>query len=376
MIYLDYAATAPLRPGAKAAMLEAEDVRANPNAGYGAARHARHVVDEARRTVAECLGALPEEVYFTSGGTEADNWAIVGMASAAGAGHHLVVSAIEHHAVLRPAQTLQRMGFGVSFAAPDEDGVIRPESVMQAVRPQTCLVSVMMANNETGAIQPVAEIAKAAAARGIPIHTDAVQAAGHIPINMRMLGVSLLSLSAHKFGGPMGVGALMIRRGTRIDPLILGGAQERNMRAGTENVPGIAGMAAALRAAEAERAEEAERIARLRDALCAEILACCPDARCNAAGAQRLPGLLHLTFPGVDQAAMLTLLDLSGLAVSAGSACTSGSVERSHVMTAMRAAGGDGADLRLSLGRETTVNETEKAAEIIIKTIRGLRNTA
>ena len=374
MIYLDYAATMPMRQQAIEAMLPYfADCAANAGAAHGAGREARRAVDRARATVAQALNADPSELFWTSGGTEADNWALFGTAKAQPERRHVIVSAIEHHAVLHTAEALGALGFGVTEIRPDAEGVIRADAVKAALRGDTFLVSVMTANNEVGTLQPVAEIAEAAHECGALMHTDAVQALGHIPVDVRATGVDLLSFSAHKFGGPKGIGGLFVRKGTRILPLLYGGAQERGLRSGTENVPGIVGTAAALEEAIRRMPEEGERIAALRNLLMSRILEECSFARVNGSLKQRLPGNLHLTFEGVDQDALLMRLDLAGVMASAGSACTSGIRERSHVIRAMGLAGEGEADLRLSLGSGTTEQECIKAAEIIVDAVVSLR---
>jgi cysteine desulfurase len=339
-IYLDNAATTPVRPEVVDAMVPLLGAGYNPSSLHAEGRAARAAVDQARETVARILGATPREIVFTGGGSEADVLAIVGTARAIAAGaasrrRHVVTTAIEHHAVLHAVDVLEREGRRVTRLPVDENGLVDPDAFAAALTPETVLASVMLANNETGTIQPIARLAAIARERGVLFHTDAVQAAGWLPLAVDQLGVDLLSLSAHKFHGPKGVGVLYVRRGTALEPLIVGGGQEHGLRAGTENVAGIAGFAAALALADAERAGAVPRVAALRDRLEAGILAAVPDARVNAAGAPRLPGHLSVAFAGAPSDALLIRLDLDGIAASAGSACAAGSLEPSHVVAAL-----------------------------------------
>jgi cysteine desulfurase len=353
-IYLDAAASAPLRTDALAAMrpyLERES--ANPSGHYQSAHHAAEALEAAREAVATVLGALPEEVIFCSGGTESVNAAIKGVAFAqreAGVGAHIVTSAVEHHAVLYSAQWLERFGFEVELVPVDEYGRVEPSDVAAAIRPDTVLVSVMYANNEVGTVQPIAEIAQAVRERAsqlrrrIPFHTDAVQAATALPLDVEALGVDLLSLSGHKFGGPTGTGVLYLRRGTPFLELLSGGGQERQRRSGTEDVAGIVGLAVALDAAQTGREEFARRTGALRERLLAGLRAACPDARVNGHPTEVVPNLLHLCFDGVEGEAVVTALDAMGIETSAGAACTSATWEPSHVLLAM------GIPLELAIG--------------------------
>ena len=361
MIYMDHAATTPIMPGVLSVMLPYfTDRFANASGTYAAARETRAAIDRARAQVALLIGAKPEEIFFTSGGSESDNWAISGMLRASEPGRRRVVTtAIEHHAVLGTCELLARQGYETTLVGVASDGVVQPRAVEQALTPDTALLSVMLANNETGAIQPVAELARLAHARGVPVHTDAVQAVGHIPVDVNALGVDLLSMSAHKFGGPKGIGVLYVRTGTRLDRLIAGGAQERGMRAGTENTAAIVGMGESARMAREQLAQNMQYIAALRDELI-DKLAAIPGVTVNAIGAPRLPGHVHLTIEGADSATLLMRLDMQGIAASAGSACTSGAVTRSHVLAAMGSP--EGADLRLTLGAENTREEIDRVA--------------
>ena len=362
---MDHAATTPVRPEVLSAMLPYfTDCFANASGVYAASREARRAIDEARGQVALLIGAQPEEIHFTSGGSESDNWAISGVLHASATGKKRVITtAIEHHAVLNTCEALMQSGFERSIVGVTPAGVVLPVAFAQAMGPDTALASVMLANNETGAIQPVREIAQLAHARGIPVHTDAVQAVGHIAVDVRALDVDLLSMSAHKFGGPKGIGALYVRKGTRLNPLIYGGAQERGMRAGTENTAAIVGMGEAARIARGHLTQTMAYVASLRDELIAQVCAKLSGVTVNALGAQRLPGHVHLTFEGADSAMLLMRLDMLGIAASAGSACTSGAVSRSHVLQAM--GGGPGADLRLTLGEDNTPEDVDRVVKAL-----------
>jgi cysteine desulfurase len=354
-IYLDHAATTPARAEVVAAMVPLLG-GFNPNSLHAEGRAARAAVDSAREDVARVLGATPREIVFTGGGSESDVLAIVGAARAArGRGRHVVTVATEHHAVLHAVDVLERDGWRVTRLPVDARGLVDPEVFAAALTPETTLASVMLANNEIGVVQPVAELARLARERGVLVHTDAVQAPGWLRLDVDALGVDLLSLSAHKFYGPKGVGVLYVRRGTAVEPLVVGGGQEHGLRAGTENVAGIAGFAVALTLAEAERPVTAPRVAALRDRLEAGIAGAVADVIVNGAGAPRLANNLSIAFAGVPSDALLIRLDLEGIAASAGSACAAGSLEPSHVAAAL----GLGERYRLgvirfSLGRDTT----------------------
>lgn len=356
MIYMDHAATTPLRDEALAAMLPYfKDQFCNASSSYAPARQARHAVEHARMQVAQAIGAARSEIYFTSGGSEADNWALFGAMRAYPQKKRIVTTPIEHHAVLNACAALEGMGCEIVYLAVDERGRVNVEDARRAITQETAIVSVMLANNEVGTIEPVAEIAKIARENGALMHTDAVQAVGHIPVNVNMLGADLLSMSAHKFGGPKGMGALYIRSGTRLKNLIFGGAQERGLRAGTENTPGIVGMGTAIEFSCAEMKQVGEQTSELRDELLQQIKALLPQVRINTFPENSLPGHLHLSIPDEDSASLIARLDMMGIAASAGSACASGSIERSHVLAAMRPADtGNWADLRLTLGKENT----------------------
>lgn len=379
MIYLDHAATTPLDPCVREAMLPYLGPRyGNPSSIYALAREARQALDEARDTVAAALGAHPSEIVFTGSGSEADTMAVVGVAFAGRArGRHIVTSAVEHHAVLHSCQYLeQEHGFRVTYVPVDRHGVVDLAALEAALDDETILVSVMLGNNEVGTLQPIAEIARCTRARGIPLHTDAVQAVGLLDVDVRALGVDLLSLAAHKLNGPKGVGALYIRRGVRCHPLIHGGGQERGRRAGTENVAGIVGLATALRRAQAERAARVARITALRDRLVAGVLAAVPDAIFTGHPSARLPHIASFILPGVESEPLLLNLDYRGVAASSGSACTSGSLEPSHVLLAMgyppELAGGS---LRLSLGHDNTAEEIDAAVAALREVVAICRAT-
>ena len=353
-IYLDAAASTAVRPEVLEAMLpHFTEQYANPSGHHAGGRLAAAGLSQARETVAEILGAKPEEIVFTSGGTESINAAIKGVALAqreAGVGSHLVTTEIEHHAVLHSAQYLERFGFEVDLAAVDAEGCTDPADVLELIRDDTVLVSVMYANNEVGTIQRLPEIAAAirersrSLGRPIPVHTDAVQAAASLPLLVDDLGVDLLSLSGHKFGGPKGTGILYLRRGVPFLEQLSGGGQERQRRSGTENVAGAVGFATALRLAQEGRETFVAYTSRLRDRLREGILAACPDARLNGHPTQRLPHNLHLSFEGVEGEAIVEALDEVGIECSAGAACTSATWEPSHVLLAM------GVPLELAIG--------------------------
>ena len=386
-VYLDNAASTAVRPEVLDVMLPlfAEDF-ANPSAHHAGGRRAAEALDGARDTIAEVLGGLSEEIVFTSGGTESINAALKGVAFAqadAGAGRHVITTEVEHHAVLHSAHYLERFGFEVELLPVDEYGRVTPAEVAEAIRDDTVLVSVGYANNEVGTVQPITAISEAVRARAaelgrqIPIHTDAVQAASSLPLNVDLLGVDLLSLSGHKFGGPKGTGLLYIRRGVPFLEQTSGGGQERQRRSGTENVPGVAGMATALRLAQAERDSFRERTSVLRDRLLKRILEACPEARLNGHPTERLSHNLHLCFPGVEGEALVEALDNRGIECSAGAACTSATWEPSHVLLAMNvplelAIG----SLRMTLCPQHTEADIDYVASELPAAVRHLRETA
>ena len=359
-IYLDHAATTAARPEVVDAMVPLLGGY-NPNSLHAEGRAARAAVDRARETVARVLGAAPREIVFTGGGSESIALAVIGAARAASArGRHVVTVATEHHAVLHAVDVLERDGWQITRLPVDARGLVDPAAFSAAITPQTTLASVMLANNEIGVVQPVAELARIARERGVLLHTDAVQAPGWLPLGVDALGADLLSLSGHKFHGPKGVGILYVRRGTAVEPQIVGGGQEHGLRAGTENVAGIAGFAVALSLADAERPVTAPRVAALRDRLQAGIAAAVPDVVVNGAGAPRLANNLSVAFADVPSDALLIRLDLEGIAASAGSACAAGSLEPSHVVAALRLDERHRRGVvRFSLGRETTRSQID-----------------
>jgi cysteine desulfurase len=382
-IYLDHAATTPVDPRVLEVMLPFFSERfGNPSSIYTLGQDARAGLDWARGTLADLLGCQPRELVMTSGATESNNLAIKGVAwwhrfNAPDRGRHIVVSAIEHHAVLHAAEALISHGFEVTVVQPDANGRIHPDVVEAALRPDTCLVSVMYANNEIGTLQPIREIADLAHQRGITVHTDAVQAAGLLPLDVDELGIDLLSLSAHKFYGPKGVGLLYVRRRTPIEWQQNGGGQEGARRGGTENVPFIVGMAAALALATDEMAERASRLRQLRDRLIEGILERVPDARLNGHPHERLPNNVNLSFAGVEGETLLLNLDMLGIAASSGSACSTGSTEPSHVLTALGLSPDIArGSLRLTLGKDSTDAEIDRTITIVAETVDRVRALA
>ncbi|HEY8601053.1 MAG TPA: cysteine desulfurase family protein [Thermomicrobiales bacterium] len=379
-IYLDHAATTPCRPEVIAALVPyLGEHFGNASGVYALSRASRTALDAARAGVAAVLHCHPGEIIFTGGGTESDNLALRGVATAAhraGRGNHIVISAIEHHAILHAADELEAQGFAVTRVGVDRTGRVTPEAVAAALRPDTCLVSIMLANNEVGTINPIAAIAALAHARGIPVHTDAVQAPGALGLDVDALGVDLLSLSGHKFYGPKGVGVLYVRQGIAFVPQQQGGGQEGGRRAGTENIAGIVGLATALTLAESERPEVSVRLAALRERLAIGLTAAIPDLIINGHPVEHLPGTLHLNLPGVDGESLLYGLDARGIACSAASACSAGSTAASHVLTAI---GIDtitsGASLRLTLGRTTTLDEIDHVIAVLPGFVAALRGT-
>lgn len=375
-IYLDNAATTRMRPEVLEAMLPwfTEDF-GNASSVHAWGRKSQRAVDESREKIAGLLGANASEIYFTSGGTEADNWAIKGYAARhQEKGKHLITSAIEHHAILHTFEVLRKQGFDVTFLPVDEGGLVNPQSLRDAMRPDTILVSIMLANNEVGTIEPIAELAKIAKEGGAAFHTDAVQAVGHIPVNVKELGVDMLTFSSHKFHGPKGIGGLYIRRGVALDNLMDGGAHERGRRAGTINHPAIVGTARALELAVAEMPEVTPRIISLRDRLIDGILAAVPRSRVNGDRIHRLPGNANVSFTGMEGEALVLSLDMAGIAASSGSACSSGSLDPSHVLLAMNVPmSAAQSALRLSLGEDTTEADVDYAIEKVTEIVARLR---
>ena len=376
-IYADNAATTKINPVAMDVMNKCmTEVYGNPSSLHSAGQKAAEAMQKAREDIAQVLGADFREIYFTSGGTEADNQAIY---SAAAFGEkkgkkHIISSAIEHHAVLHTLQRLEKEGFEVTLLDVGEDGIVRPEDVRQAIREDTALVTIMYANNEIGTLQPISEIAAICREKKVIFHTDAVQAVGHVPINVREQNIDMLSLSAHKFHGPRGIGVLYVRKGVPLFNLIEGGAQERGRRPGTENLPAIAGMAAALKEAVSHMAAAEEKVSSLRDILI-EGLSKIPHARLNGDAKRRLPGNVNFCFEGIEGESLLLLLDNKGVAASSGSACTSGSLDPSHVLLALglphEVAHGS---LRLSLSEENTKEEMYYIIDAVREVVEYLRD--
>ena len=378
MIYLDHAATTKISPAARDAMISALDTYGNPSSVHTLGQQASAELGRARETIARQLGASPREIYFTSGGSEGDNQALLtGAKNGAAAGKkHIISTAMEHHAVLHTLEALEQQGFSVTYLKPDGEGRISPRQLEEAIRPDTALVSVMYVNNETGSVQPIRELAAVCHGHEIPLHTDAVQAVGHSPVDVKADGVDFLTLSAHKFHGPRGIGALYVRRGIRLQSLIDGGGQERGKRAGTENLPGIAGMAAALEEETAQLKKHMDYVEGLRHTLVAGLREI-PHARINESPQHHAPGIVNVSFAGVEGESLLLLLDGAGICASAGSACSAGSLEPSHVLLSMGiprdiAQG----SLRLSLDYSNTpeeVAETIAQVRAVVERLRKMR---
>ncbi len=375
-VYLDNAATTPTDPRVLEAMLPYfTDVFGNPSSIYLEGREARKAVDLARSRIAEALGANPDEIILLSGGTEADNLAIKGAAySPSAKGNHIITSAVEHHAVLETCHLMEKNGFEVTYVPVDGYGMVDPEVVRKALRPTTILISVMHANNEIGTIQPVGEISRIAREAGVLMHTDAVQTVGALPVDVRELGVDLLSVSSHKLYGPKGIGCLYVRKGVRLRPILQGGAQERKRRAGTENVPGIVGFGKATELAAAEQSSRAEQMIRLRDELIRGLLESMPEVNLNGHPELRLPNNVNIAIKYVEGESICLNLDFAGIAASSGSACSSDSLEPSHVLLAigMSAENAHGS-LRFSLGKSTTDEDIDYVKEKLPPIIEKLR---
>jgi len=375
-IYLDYAATTPVDPEVVKAMSSFfTDTFGNPSATYSYGQEAKEAIEEARVKVSELIGAEVDEIVFTSGGTESDNFALVGVAYANQArGNHIITTPVEHHAVTETCKYLEERGFRITYVPVDEHGLVDPSDVKKAIMDDTILISVMHANNEVGTIEPIAEIGKIAKEREIYFHTDAVQTVGHLPVDVDELGADLLSLSAHKFYGPKGIGALYIRRGIEIAAFMHGGEQERRLRAGTENVPGIVGLGQAIEIARQEMQSEAKRLTPLRDKLIMGILEGIDHTRLNGHPSMRLPNNVNISFGSLEGESIVLNLDLEGICASTGSACSSASLEPSHVLTAMglsseRVYG----SVRLSLGKWTSEEMIERVIEVLPVIVQKLR---
>jgi cysteine desulfurase len=376
-VYFDHNATTPVDPAVAERMTRVLiDEFGNASSIHHFGQRAKAILDEARTAVADLIKADPSEIVFTSGGTEADNFAIRGVAEAleAGGRRHLIASSIEHEAVLNTFKALARRGWTTTLLPVDASGVVAPAALEAALTDKTALVSVMHANNEIGTIQPIAELARLSHARGAVFHTDAVQSVAKIPVDVKALGVDLLSLSAHKFNGPKGAGALWIKRGTRVAAILTGGKHERNRRAGTENVPGIAGLGAAATLAAGKLTTESARLAVLRDRLERDVLARVSQTAVNGARDQRVPNTTNISFDGVEAESLLIALDLEGIAVSTGSACSSGTLEPSHVLRAMGLPTHRTQNsIRLSLGAGNTDAEVDYLLEKLPKVVEKLR---
>ncbi|WOF17260.1 cysteine desulfurase NifS [Methanoplanus sp. FWC-SCC4] len=376
IVYMDYAATTPTRPEVAAVMTEfMTEHFGNPSSLYDIAKTSKEAVTKAREQVASAINAKPKEIYFTSGGTESDNWAIKGTAFAnQEKGKHIITSSIEHHAVSRACEWLEKQGFEITYLPVDRYGVVNPKDVEAAIRDDTILITIMFANNEIGTIEPIAEIGKIAREKGVLFHTDAVQAVGHVPIDVEAMNIDMLSMSGHKFYGPKGTGALYIGRKVKIDPLMHGGDQERRRRAGTENVPGIVGLGLAIELAVAEMNESSSRISAMRDRLIENLLKV-PASHLNGHPEDRLPNNVNIVFEYIEGESILLMLNRKGIAASTGSACNSASLEPSHVLTAC----GIPAEivhgsLRLTLGDQNTEDDVDYVLGIIPEIVQRLRN--
>ncbi len=376
-VYADNAATTAVSKVAVDAMLPyLTQNYGNPSSLYSFAQNAKEALDEARQTVADIIGAEAREIYFTSGGSEADNQAIVSMAKlgALKGKKHLISTKFEHHAVLHTLKALEKQGYEVTLLDVHEDGVVRIEDLEAAIRPDTALVTIMFANNEIGTMQPVKEISEVCHAHGIPFHTDAVQAMGHVPVNVKEMGIDLLSMSGHKFHAPKGVGVLYAKRGLPLFNIIEGGQQERGKRAGTENIPGIVALAAALKESVEHMEENTAKIIPMRDKLFAE-LSKIPHSKINGSLEHHVPGTVNMCFEGIEGESLLLLLDAKGVCASSGSACTSGSLDPSHVLLSIglphEVAHGS---LRLSIGEYNTMEEIDHIIKVVPEVVAYLRS--
>ncbi len=377
LIYLDHAATTAVHPDVLKEMLPYfTDKFGNPSSVYGFAANNKNKLTEARETIAGALGAKPEEIYFTAGGSESDNWALKCTAEAYGVhGGHIITTKIEHHAILHTCKYLQNRGYDVTYLDVDENGLVDLNTLEAAIRPDTFLISIMFANNEIGTIEPIKEIGEIAHRHGILFHTDAVQAFGQIPIHVDEMNIDMLSASGHKFNGPKGIGFLYIKKGLKLKSFIHGGQQERGRRAGTENVPGIVGIAKACEIAMAEMEKRMKKETELRDYLIERILKEIPYTRLNGHSKKRLPNNVNISFQFVEGESILIMLDMAGICASSGSACTSGSVDPSHVLLAIglphEIAHGS---LRLTIGYENTKEEMDTVVDNLKRIITNLRN--
>ncbi|MBO5099123.1 MAG: cysteine desulfurase NifS [Clostridia bacterium] len=375
-IYFDHGATTFVRPEVIAKMLPYFGLSyGNPSSIYNLARSAKHAVDSARATIAECINANADEIYFTGCGSESDNWALKGVLSAnKKKGNHIITSAIEHHAIISTCEYLEKQGYEVTYVPVDEFGMVNPADIEAAITDKTVLISVMFANNEIGTIEPVKEIGEIAKKHNIYFHTDAVQAVGHIPVDVEDMNIDLLSMSAHKFNGPKGIGALYIKKGVKIDNFIHGGGQEKSKRAGTENVPSIVGMAEALRLACLEMEEHNKKLIEYRDKIIAEIQQTIPYVKLNGHPTKRLPGNVNFSFNYIEGESLLLSLDLKGISASTGSACASGSLDPSHVLLGIglshEVAHGS---LRITLGYENENHEVNYLLQVLPEIVEKLR---
>lgn len=376
-IYMDHSATTPVKPEVLQEMIPYfTENFGNASSIYGLGRDARAAVENARRQVAKALNAQREdEIYFTSGGTESDNWAVKGAAlSYAKKGKHIITTAIEHHAILHTCEFLEKQGYEVTYLPVSTDGFVTAEQVEAAIRPDTILVSVMFANNEIGTIQPIAEIGKVCREHGVLFHTDAVQAVGNVKIDVQAMNIDLLSMSGHKIYGPKGVGVLYLRKGVRLTNLVHGGAQERARRGGTYNTPGIVGLGKAIELATADIDGHAKKISALRDKLLKGLLEKIPDVTVNGSLENRLPGNLNVGFAYIESESILLHLDILGIAASSGSACTSGSLDPSHVLLAIGVShGAANGSVRFSLGDENTEADVDRVLEVLPGIVAKLR---
>ncbi len=376
-VYLDNAATSRMREGVLEAMIPYfTDEYANPSSIHAMSRTPRAAVKKAREQIAQCLNADPSEIFFTSGGTESDNWALIGgMEMLEKRGKHIIISTIEHHAILETSYYLERRGFEVTRLGVDSDGLIDLEKLKAAIRPDTVMISIMTANNEIGTIQPVAEIGALAHEKGIIFHTDAVQAFGHIPIDVKAMNIDMLSASGHKFGGPKGVGFLFVRKGIRLPPFMHGGEQEEGRRAGTTNVPGIVGMGLAAELACRDMEKNNAHVIQLRDHLIDRVLAEIPYSRLNGHRTKRLPSNADFSFQFIEGESMLMSLGMKGVYISTGSACASGSLDPSHVLLGIglphEIAHGS---IRVSIPEDTTMEQIDYAADSLKQTVATMRS--
>ena len=375
-VYLDTAATTALSPKVLEQMMPyLTTIYGNPSSPHSFGQEARKGVDHARDQVAKALNALPEEIIFTGCGTESDNTVLFGVAERyAKKGNHIITTNVEHHAILHTCEALEKRGVEVTYLPVDENGMVTAEQVANAITDKTILVSIMFANNEVGTIMPIAEIGKVCRERGVLFHTDAVQAVGHVPIDVKAMNIDMLSLSAHKFHGPKGVGALYMKKGIRLPSYVMGGAQERNRRAGTENVAGIVGLGAAIALATQTLEESAARMTKLRDKLIAGIAQRIPEVKLNGHPTMRLPNNVNYSIKYIEGESILLMLDMNGIAASSGSACTSGSLDPSHVLLALglshEVAHGS---VRLTLSDETTEEDIDYVLDVLPKVAERLR---